>query len=69
MELPNDIDLKLLAKLLKYSDRYEISIQFWPDGIAVYISKDHVDLQDYRGDFEFAITKSIEYLDRINKTK
>ena len=65
MNLPNGIDLKQLARLLKYSDRYDISIQFWTDQIAVFISKHDVELKDYGGDFDFAITRSIEYLDRI----
>jgi hypothetical protein len=63
--LPNEIDLAELKKLLAFSDRYEISIQFWPEIIAVYIAKDGVDLADYGGDFDFAIGKSIEYLERI----
>lgn len=68
-QLPNEIDLSILGRLLKYSDRYEISIQFWPKQIAVYISKDMVELKDYGGDFDFAIKRSIEYLDRINNKK
>ena len=63
--LPNEIDLDQLRRLLAYSDKYEISIQFWPEQIAVYIAKDGVDLQDYGGDFDFAIGRSIEYLDRV----
>lgn len=63
--LPNDIDLLKLKALLRFSDRYEISIQFWPQQIAVYIMKDGVDLIDFGGDFDFAIGKSTEYLNRI----
>lgn len=63
--LPNEIDLLKLKDLLRFSDRYEISIQFWPQQIAVYIAKDGVDLTDFGGDFGFAIGKSIEYLNRI----
>ena len=62
---PNEIDLDQLSRLLAYSDKYEISIQFWPKQTAVYIAKDGVDLQDYGGDFDFAIGRSIEYLDRV----
>ena len=65
ISLPNDIDLGALANLLKYSNKYEISIQFWPDQIAVYIAKDGVDLKDFGGDFEFAIGCSVAYLNRI----
>lgn len=64
--LPNDIDLIELQKLLAFSSRYEISIQFWPEQIAVYISKNGVDLIDFGGDFNFSICKAIEYLERIN---
>jgi len=67
--LSNEIDLNKLSKLLKYSDKYEISIQFWPDQIAVYISKDGVDLNDYGGGFDFAVSKSIEYLERLTGNK
>ena len=63
--LPNQIDLGMLANLLKYSDRYERSIQFWPDQTAVYICKDDVELKDFGGSFEFAVGNSIVYLDRI----
>ena len=63
--LPNKIDLLELKKLLRFSDKYEISIQFWPQQIAVYIAKDGVDLKDFGGDFDFAIGKSIDYLVRI----
>lgn len=56
-----------LRKLLKYSDRYEISIQFWPDQTAVYMAKDGVDLQDYGGDFNDVINRSLDFLNRINK--
>ena len=63
--LPNDIDLLKLKSLLTFSDRYEISVQFWPQQTAVYIAKDGVDLTDFGGDFDFAIGKATEYLNRI----
>jgi hypothetical protein len=57
-----------LKRLLKYSDRYEISIQFWPQQVAVYIAKDGVDLNSWGCyDGSKSITSAIEYLDRINK--
>lgn len=68
MELPNNINLAKLGELLKFSDRYEISIQFWPDQIAVFIVKDGIELIDYGGDFDFAVNKSIEFLKRITKS-
>lgn len=66
--IPNGIDLKKLSELLMFSDKYEISIQFWPQQLAVFIAKDGVDLTDFGGDFDFAINKSIEYLQRITKS-
>ena len=63
--LPNDINLSALANLLKYTDKYEISIQFWPDQTAVFIAKDGVDLKDFGGDFDYVINESINYLERI----
>jgi hypothetical protein len=65
--LPNDIDLVELKNLLSFSDRYEISIQFWPQQTAVYIAKDGVDLTDFGGDFDFAVGKAIKYLIRITQ--
>lgn len=60
---------KLLNSLLKYSNRYQINIQFWPEQTAVYIEKDHVELANFGGDFDFAISNSLAYLNRINKVK
>ena len=54
-----------LPELLKYRDRYEISIQFWPEQTAVYIYKDGVELASYGN--PNAITRGIEYLDRITR--
>lgn len=59
--------MDLLSKLLKYSDRYEISVQFWPKQTAVFIEKGGVELKSYGGDFDFAIGESIKYLNKINK--
>ena len=63
--VPIDIDLLELKKLLAFSDRYEISIQFFAEHITVYIAKGGVPLIDFGGDFIFSIVKSIEYLNRI----
>lgn len=57
---------KQLSKILEYSKKYEISIQFWPDQWAIFIAKDGVDLQSYGGGHE-AIQRGLDYLDRINK--
>jgi len=57
----------MLKRLLRYSDRYEISIQFWPGQIAVFIAKDGVDLDSWGcSDGSKSIKSAIEYLDRIN---
>lgn len=60
------INLEMLSKLLEFSNRYEISIQFWPDQTAVFIGKDGVQLTDFGGDFEFAVGSATDYLCRIN---
>jgi len=55
-----------LVYLLSYSNRYQLSFQFWPVLTAVYIEKDDVPLKDFGGDFDYTINSAIEYLDRIN---
>lgn len=60
------IQVVKLHSLIKYSDKYQINIQFWPEQTAVYISKDDVDLKDFGGSFDFAIDSSLQYLERIN---
>jgi hypothetical protein len=64
------IDIKkvngILSKLLKYSDRYEINIQFWPKQWSIFIAKDGVDLESYGGGTE-VLERGLDYLDRINK--
>lgn len=62
-----DKQLNKLGSLLKYTDKYDISIQFWVDQTAVFIAKNDVDLTDYGGDFDFAIDSALDYLKRINK--
>jgi hypothetical protein len=54
-----------LLELIKYSDRYEINIQFWPEQTAVYIAKDGVELTDFGGEKDIVIKQSIDYLKRI----
>jgi len=68
VELPNNIDLPKLSKLLMFSGKYEISIQFWPDQIAVFICKDGIDLYDCGGDFDHAVDSSLKYLQKIKAT-
>jgi len=65
-KLPNEIILSELRELLSFSNIYEISIQFWPDNISVYIAKDGVDLVDFCGmDFKDTVTLSTDYIKRI----
>lgn len=65
----SEYNMKDLAELIKFSDRYEISVQFWPDHTAVYISKGGVELSDYGGSPDFAIQSALAYLKRINKSR
>lgn len=60
-ELPNNIDMAVLKKILKYSDRYEISIQFWPELLSVFIEKNDVELASFDN-----LVSALEYLNRIN---
>lgn len=60
-ELPNDIDMAVLKKILKYSDRYEVTIQFWPDLLSVFIEKNDVELASFDN-----LVSALEYLNRIN---
>lgn len=56
-------------KMLKYAEKYEISIQYWGNNNTnVFISKGGIDLVDFGGlNPSEAIQKTVEYLDRINK--
>jgi hypothetical protein len=63
----NNITHNLLSRLLVYSERYEISIQFWPEQTVVFIAKDDVDLTSFGGDRVYALKMAVSYLDRINK--
>lgn len=56
-----------LLRLIRYQDRYEINIQFWPGQISVFVEKDGVNLNSWGGDFNHAINSALNYLDRINK--
>lgn len=62
---------RLLKEIDKWSDKYEISFQFWgEDNNNVYISKDYVDLYD-SGGYETAydvIKAALEWIYRVNRT-
>jgi hypothetical protein len=61
--------LDQIRKLYAYTDRYNINIQLWVKGwSSVYIEKDEVNLKSYGSyDLDFTLTKSLEYLNRINR--
>jgi hypothetical protein len=60
--------IKLLRKVVKYSERYEISVQFWPEQNAIFIAKDDVDLNSFgSSDLTETLQMGVDYLDRINK--
>lgn len=67
LSIPKHLEISPLQELLKYSTKYEINIQFWPDQTAVFIAKDGVDLTDFGGDFDTVIQQGIDYLTRISK--
>jgi hypothetical protein len=56
-----------LKRLIQYSGKYEINIQFWPLQTSVFIAKDNVDLENFGGDMHETIQRALEYLDRINR--
>lgn len=58
-----------ILKLLAYTDRYDLSIQFWVESTNVYINKANVELQSYGGDFDHAISSALKYLNKINRVK
>lgn len=61
-----------IEELEKWSQKYEFSFQFWGKGINhCYISKEDVELTciSQCESVEECITKALEYINRINKTK
>jgi chaperonin cofactor prefoldin len=60
------VPIEKLVELIEFSNKYEISIQFWPKQTAVYIAKDGVELKDFGGSSDFAIDQALDYLNRIN---
>lgn len=61
---------KILQELEKWSQKYEISFQFWPEQKNVFISKDGVELTSFGGynTIEDVIFKALNYVYKINKT-
>lgn len=62
----------LLDEIEHFSEKYQISFQFWgPDNNNVYISKDHVELTSFGGreTINDILIVTLEYLRRINGIK
>lgn len=62
--------MKLWLRLLKYSDRYCINFQMWPEQYTIYIEKDGVELGNFVSGCDTAIESmrfAVEYLDRITR--
>lgn len=59
--------LKLMKSIIRYSNKYEISIQYWPDQWAIFIAKDGIDLTSFGGEPEDTLERGLEYLNRITK--
>ena len=57
----------LLKKIIRYSKKYEISIQFWPFQWAIFIQKDGVELTSFGGEPEETLQRGLDYLNRINR--
>lgn len=61
------ITMGLLKDLLKFKDRYEITIQFWPLQTVVFIEKDGIELNQFGGSDSYALSAAVTYLNRINE--
>jgi hypothetical protein len=58
----------LIYQLYRYSDKYEISIQLWPEQYTVYIAKDGIDLESFGSDGVIdTLERALNYLRQINK--
>jgi hypothetical protein len=61
----------LLEEIEKWSQKYELSFQFWGNGCNnVFISKDGVDLYDAGGysSIEDVLTVALKWIYRVNRT-
>lgn len=67
--LQREIEIaSLLLRLIDYSEKYEINVQFWPEYKTIYVAKDGIDLYSYGGDdLKLVLSHILAYLDRINK--
>lgn len=60
----------LMLRLIDYGEKYEISVQLWPQYKTIYVAKDGVDLFSYGDhDLQRVLSRILEYLDRINAKK
>jgi hypothetical protein len=61
---------KLIKEIEKYSQKYQISFQFWGDGNNnAFIMKDDVDLYDSGGFLSIreAVMDALQYIYKINR--
>ena len=56
-----------LNKLLAYSDRYQITIEFWEGEVEIYAIRALKDSYEGRGSFDNAVDGALTYLKRINR--
>ena len=61
-------DMQLMARLMQYGEKYEISVQLWPEYKTIYVAKDGVDLYSYGAyDLKIVLSTVLDYLDRVNR--
>lgn len=65
--LPHNINLDKLAKLLNYTDRFNITIEIWATGdftIYIYTKKQFNQIFKYQSDFDDAIDEALKFLNK-----
>jgi len=65
--LPHNINLKKLAKLLSYTDRFNIKIEILAIGsfvIYIYTKKQFNQIFKYQSDFDDAVDEAIKFLNK-----
>jgi len=64
------VNAHMIQRIMAYSQRYEISMQLWPNQKVVFLAKDGVDLTSYGcEDINESMDFIIKYLDRVNRLK
>jgi len=65
--LPYNINLKKLAKLLNYIDKFNITIEIWTTGdviVYIYTKKQFNQIFEYQSDFDDAIDEALKFLNK-----